>query len=111
MRDPPSLRIRSSRRTPPPIMELPQIRPGKVEADRPSARVVAYFPNAAQGNLVVQLLPQLGVPSDGIGVSPPDWIEGHQGMVLAIACPDPNLLPQVESLCRSQGASIHRQKP
>jgi hypothetical protein len=91
-------------------MELPQIRPGKVEAEHLHARLVAFFPSAAQGNLVVQLLPQMGVPSDGLAVSPPEWVEGGQGLVLAIACPDPSLLPEIEALCRSQGAAIHRQK-
>ncbi len=91
-------------------MEMPQIRPGKVEAEKPGTRLVAFFPNSAQGNAVIQLLPQMGIPSDGLGVSPPEWVEGAQGMILAISCPDASLLPEVETLCRSQGASIHRQK-
>ena len=89
-------------------MEMPQIRPGKVEAERRGTRLVAFFASAAQGNAVIQLLPQMGVRSDGVGVSPPEWVEGAQGMVLVIACPEA-ALGEVEALCRSRGASIHRQ--
>ena len=35
---------------------------------------------------------------------------GGQGMVLSIACPDEKILAQVESICRSQGGRIHRQR-
>ena len=73
-------------------------------------RVVAFFYNSAQGNLVIQILMQLGVPNDRLGVTPPEQIEGGQGMILSIACPDPAMLAKVESICRQQGAEIHRQR-
>jgi len=73
-------------------------------------RVVAYFYNSAQANLVIQILLQLGVPNDRLGVTPPEQIEGGQGMILSIACPDEKILVKVESICRQQGAEIHRQR-
>ncbi len=91
-------------------METPQIRPGLVEAAESMPRVVAFFYNSAQGNLVIQILLQIGVPNDRLGVTPPEQIEGGQGMVLSIACPDDKILAKVESICRQQGAAIHRQR-
>jgi hypothetical protein len=91
-------------------MEIPQIRPGRVAAAEPSPRVVAYFYNSAQGNSTIQLLTALGIPNDRLGVTPPERIEGGQGMVLSIACPDEALMAQVEAVCRQQGANIHRQR-
>ncbi|MBX6313019.1 MAG: hypothetical protein IRY99_08915 [Isosphaeraceae bacterium] len=91
-------------------MEIPQIRPGKVTHTEPMPRVIAFFPNSAQGNMVLQLLVGLGIPSDRLGVTPPERIEGGQGMLLSIACPDEALLPRVEAICRSQGAEIRRQR-
>ncbi len=91
-------------------METPQIRPGLVEAAESMPRVVAYFYNSAQGNLVIQILMQIGVPNDRLGVTPPEQIEGGQGMILSIACPDEKILAKVESICRQQGAAIHRQR-
>jgi hypothetical protein len=91
-------------------METPQIRPGLVEKVESMPRVVAYFYNSAQGNLVIQILMQLGVPNDRLGVTPPEQIEGGQGMILSIACPDKKVLARVESICREQGAAIHRQR-
>ena len=91
-------------------METPQIRPGLVEKAESMPRVIAYFWNSAQGNLVIQILMQLGVPNDRLGVTPPEQIEGGQGMILSIACPDPKTLAKVESICREQGAAIHRQR-
>ncbi|HEV3164477.1 MAG TPA: hypothetical protein VGZ22_10665 [Isosphaeraceae bacterium] len=88
-------------------MEIPQIRPGKVTKAAEMPRVVAYFYNSAQGNSVIQLLGGMGVPADHLGITPPDQIEGGQGMVLSIGCPDPALIPRVEAVCRSQGAEIH----
>lgn len=91
-------------------MEVPQVRPGKVQEAEPTRRVVAYFYNSSQGNAVIQLVTQLGVRSDRLGITPPERIEGGQGMVLSIPCPTDALLEKVEAVCRSQGASIHRQR-
>ena len=57
-------------------------------------RVVVFFPNSALGNLAIQLLMQIGVPNDRLGVTPPEQIEGGQGMVLSIACPDEKIAGQ-----------------
>jgi len=89
-------------------MEMPQIRPGRVSAAKPVPRVIAFFPNSSLGNLAIQLLVQVGVPSDQLGVTPPEQIEGGQGMVLSIPCPSPEIITRVESICRSQGAKLHR---
>jgi hypothetical protein len=91
-------------------METPQIRPGKVEPAESMPRVVVFFPNSALGNLAIQMLMQVGVPNDRLGVTPPEKIEGGQGMVLSIGCPDEKLVPKVESICRSQGGRVHRQR-
>ena len=91
-------------------MELPQIRPGLVKSSGTGPRIVAFFPDAAEGNVVIQLVTQLGVPGDRIGVTPPEQIEGGQGMILSIGCPDEKLLVKTEDLCRSLGARIHRQR-
>ena len=91
-------------------METPKVRPGLVKEAESMPRVVAYFYNSAQGNLVIQILMQIGVPNDRLGVTTPDEIEGGQGMVLSIACPDKTVLARVESICREQGAAIHRQR-
>lgn len=89
-------------------MEIPQIRPGKVKHTEPMPRVVAFFSNSSLGNSVIQILAGMGIPADRLGVTPPDQIEGGQGMLLSIACPDASLVPKVEDLCRKQGAEIHR---
>ena len=91
-------------------MELPQIRPGLVKTSGPMPWVVAFFRNAAEGNVVIQLVTALGVPSDQLGVTPPEQIEHGQGMLLSIGCPDESLMPKVEALCRRHGAEIHRQR-
>jgi hypothetical protein len=92
-------------------MEIPQIRPGKVsEQTKPMPRVVAFFPNSAQGNLAIQLLTAIGIPNDRLGVTPPEQIETGQGMVLSVACPDEKTVVRVETLCREHGANIHRQR-
>ena len=92
-------------------METPLIRPGLVNAAEPMPRVVAFFFNSAQGNLVIQLLTTIGIPNDRLGVTPPEQIQGGQGMILSIPCPDDTTLHRVEDLCRQQGARIHRQRP
>jgi hypothetical protein len=91
-------------------MEMPQVRPGKVSTAELLPRVVAFFYNSAQANLVIQLLTELGVPNDRLGVTPPEWIETGQGMVLSIPCTDEKMVERVEALCRQQGADIHRQR-
>ena len=69
-------------------MQTPQVRPGLVSSAESMPRVVVFFPNSALGNLAIQLLTQIGIPSDRLGVTPPEQIEGGQGMVLSIGCPD-----------------------
>ena len=91
-------------------METPQVRPGSVTHTQPMSRVVAYFPNSATGNAAIQILTALGVPGDRLGVTPPERIEGGQGMILSIGCPDPALIPKIETICRQYGAAIHRQR-
>lgn len=91
-------------------METPLIRPGLVTHTESMPRVVAFFPNSAPANLAIQLLMQIGVPNDRMGVTPPEQIEGGQGMILSIGCPNEHALAKVEMICRSQGARIHRQR-
>jgi hypothetical protein len=90
-------------------METPQVRPGLVKSTEGMPRVVAFFPNSALGNLAIQLLTQIGIRNDRLGVTPPEQIEGGQGMILSIASPE-NVLAKVESICRQQGGRIHRQR-
>ena len=84
-------------------METPQIRPGAVKSPESKLRVVAFFHNAAEGNLAIQLLTAIGIPNDRLGVTPPDQIEGGQGMILSIGCPDEKMLAKTEDLCRKPG--------
>lgn len=93
------------------MIETPKVRPGDGHAAEPIPRIVALFRNSSQGNLAIQRLVGLGIPSDRLGVTPPDRIEGHQGMLLSIPCPDSVPIDRIESLCRSLGAEIHRQRP
>ena len=91
-------------------MDMPHIRPGAVQSPESKHRVVAFFHNAAEGNLAIQLLTSLGTPNDRLGVTPPDQIEGGQGMLLSIGCPDEKSLCKVESLCHKLGGQLHRQR-
>ena len=91
-------------------METPQVRPGLVKHAESMPRVVAFFPNSAPANMAIQLLTQIGVPNDRLGVTLPEQIEGGQGMILSVGCPDEHALAKVEMICRSQGARIHRQR-
>jgi len=91
-------------------MDTPTIRPGKVEPAESVPRVLAYFANSASGNSAIQALVQLGVKSDQLGETPPDALPKGQGMVLSIPCPTPELMAQVEKLCRSTGARVHRSR-
>ncbi|MDE2505706.1 MAG: hypothetical protein KGM43_00695, partial [Planctomycetota bacterium] len=74
-----------------------------VTSSETKLRVLAFFPNAAQGNLLIQILTAIGVKNDRLGVTPPERIEGGQGMLLSIGCVDEEELGKVERLCRSQG--------
>ena len=91
-------------------MEIPQIRPGLVRSPESKLRVIAFFPNAAEGNVAIQMLTSLGTPNDRLGVTPPDQIEGGQGMILSIGCQDEKTLARVEDVCRKLGGRIHRQR-
>lgn len=91
-------------------MQTPLIRPGKTPEPAPVSRVVAFFYNSAQGNLAIQLLGTMGIPSDRLGITTPDRIATGQGMILSIGCPNEALIPKVEDLCRRLGAQIHRQR-
>jgi hypothetical protein len=91
-------------------MEVPLVRPGKTGSETPPTRVVAYFYNASQGNMAIQLLTTFGVPSDRLGVVTPERLPTGQGMLLSIPCPDARTQQRVEAFCRSQGAEIHEQR-
>jgi len=92
-------------------IEPPLVRPGTVDPSAPTPRVVARFPNAAEGNLAIQLLGQLGVPASKLGVTSPDRMPGQQGMILSIPCENAERVARVEALCRDLGADCHRQRP
>ncbi len=91
-------------------METPQVRPGAVQSPESKLRVVAFFHNSAEGNLAIQLLTGIGIPNDRMGVTPPERIEGGQGMVLSVGCPDEKALAKAESICRKLGARLRRQR-
>ena len=91
-------------------METPQIRPGSVTSPETKLRVLAFFYNSAEANLAVQLLTGIGIPNDRLGVIPPDQIEGGQGMLLSVGCPDEAIQARAESLLRKLGGQIHRQR-
>jgi len=91
-------------------METPQIRPGAVRNPESRLRVVAFFHNAAEANLAIQLLTAIGIPSDGLGVTPSDMIEGGQGTILSIGCPNEKALARAEEICRKLGGQLHRQR-
>lgn len=92
-------------------MELPQIRPGRVESPPAPLRLVAFFRNSATGNLAIQGLLGLGAPADRLGVVPPEEIEGGQGMILSFGCVDELQASRAETFCRSLGATVRRQSP
>jgi hypothetical protein len=93
-----------------PAMEMPQVRPGAVKNPESKLRVLAFFHNAAEGNLAIQLLTALGIPNDRMGITPPEQIEGGQGMILSIGCPDERSLAKAEETCRKLGGKLHRQR-
>jgi hypothetical protein len=92
-------------------MQVPLLRPGRVDGENTSttARVVARFANASQGNMVIQQVVTMGALSAGLGVTGPERMPDGQGMLLSIPCPNPTILAHVEALCRSQGAQVMRQ--
>ena len=81
-----------------------------VKSPESKLRVVAFFHNAAEGNLAIQILTSLGTPNDRLGVTPPDQIEGGQGMILSIGCQDEKSLAKAEDVCRKLGGQLHRQR-
>ena len=89
-------------------MPTPQIRPGKVQEPNTGPNIVAFFPYPALANSVVQWVIQLGIRSDQVAISPPETLPQGRGMLVVIGCPDPALGRRVESICRSQGATIVR---
>jgi len=89
-------------------METPLIRPGAVPSPESTLRLVVHFANAAEGNLAIQTLVTLGVPSDRIGVVEPERMERKRGMVLAMGCPDEATLARAEDFCRKLGGAVHR---
>ncbi len=91
-------------------MEMPQVRPGAVTSPDSKLRVVAFFHNAAEGNLAIQILTSIGILNDRLGVTPPDQIEGGQGMILSIGCKDDRMLTRAEEICRKLGGRLHRQR-
>jgi hypothetical protein len=91
-------------------MQTPQVRPGIVASPEPKLRVLAFFHNAAEGNLAVQLLTSIGIPGDRLGVTPPEQLEGGQGTLLSIGCPTEALRAKAESIVRDLGGRIHRQR-
>jgi hypothetical protein len=92
-------------------MQMPQIRPGKVSGVRESVpTLVVFFRNSAQANAAIQLVIQLGVPSEGLGVTTSEELPGHQGMLLTIPCPNEPLRDLVEKICKAQGAVVHGQR-
>lgn len=91
------------------MREPPLIRPGRVTTEAAAPRLVARFPNSAQGNMAIQLVTMLGVPADQIGVVAPGRRPRGQGMLVSIPCPDAKIAAAVEAACRAQGAEIHRQ--
>ena len=90
-------------------MESPQLRPGAIDDGATRPQLLAFFQDAAMGNSAIQLLIGMGIPGDRLGVTPSERIEGGQGMLLAIGCPDQRLLPRVEDACRRLGGAVHRQ--
>ena len=89
---------------------MPHVRPGAVKSPECKLRVVSFFHNTAEGNLAIQMLTAIGLPNDRIGVTPPEQIEGGQGMVLSVGCPDEQFLAKVEETCRKLGGQLHRQR-
>lgn len=88
-------------------MEAPTIRPGATLHEPTRPNLFAYFHNAAGGNAAIQLLTGLGIADEQLGVTPPEWIEGGQGMLLSLVCPD-SLRVKIEAACRTFGAEVHR---
>jgi len=88
-------------------MDSPTIRPGATLRDHVEPDLFAYFHNAAAANAAIQLLTALGVADEQLGVTPPEQIEGGQGILLSMVCPD-GLRSRLEAACRTFGAEVHR---
>ncbi len=88
-------------------MDSPTIRPGATLGDHVEPDLFAYFHNAAAGNAAIQLLTAMGINDDQLGVTPPEKIDGGQGILLSMVCP-PSLRAKVEAACRTFGADLHR---
>ena len=88
-------------------MDSPTIRPGATRVEHVEPDLFAYFHNAAAGNAAIQLLTAMGVLDEQLGVTPPERIDGGQGLLLSIVCPD-SLRTKVEAACRTFGAELHR---
>jgi hypothetical protein len=86
----------------------PLVRPGRVDSPAPALRLVATFPNSAQGNLAIQLAGTLGIRQDRLGVTAPDRLERGQGMVLSIPCADESEAGRIESVFQNLGGTVHR---
>lgn len=93
------------------MTESPTIRPGRVDSGENEVVIVANFRNSSQGNLAIQRLLMLGIAANRLGVTPPDRVLGNQGMILVVPGDDPVRIDQIESLCRSLGADVHRGRP
>ena len=88
-------------------MEAPTIRPGATLLGPIEPDLFAYFHNAAAGNAAIQLLTALGVADEQLAVTPPEEIDGGQGMLLAMVCPT-GRRAKMEAACRTYGAEVHR---
>ena len=91
-------------------MEDPTIRPGATLLAPQDPDLFAFFHNAAAANAAIQLLTSLGVHDEQLGVTPPEKIDGGQGMLLALVCP-PGSRARIEAACRTFGAEVHRVAP
>ena len=88
-------------------MDAPTIRPGATLSAHLEPDLFAYFHNAAAGNAAIQLLTALGVADEQLGVTPPELIDGGQGILLSMVCPG-GLRTKIEAACRTFGAEVHR---
>lgn len=88
-------------------MEAPTIRPGATLREPTRPDLFVFFHNAAAANAAIQLLTALGVADEQLGVTPPEQIDGSQGMLLSLVCP-PGLRVKIEAACRTFGGDVHR---
>ena len=88
-------------------MEAPTIRPGVTSREPTRPNLFAYFHNAAAGNAAIQQITALGVADEQLGVTPPEWVDGGEGMLLSLVC-EPRIRDRIEAACRAFGAEVHR---